>query len=151
MIISSVDRIDFPNKNKTSQTYYALMKQISAQFGLVYNNQDYARTFIETPRRRIFLTPSLVAYVESEAKVGELDDLTNERNPKDYSGLKIHLLDREYGTQVTNLGKIASAILKSDVEINLETQNIHKLNIKQHVPKDLQSRLKNIACWSSYL
>lgn len=132
------------------------MKEISQRFGLNYNKEDYGRTFIEAPRRLfnftnlpLPLTPDLVAYVESEAKAGELDGLTNEwssmgYNMRLYDGLKIHLLNGDYISQISNLADITSGILNVDVEVITDIPNLSRLKLERHIPENLQSRLKKL-------
>lgn len=87
--------------------------------------------------------PNIIALVDSDSPLGELDDLTNEFSDRHYDGLKVNLLDTQYEKEVTNFLTFISGILKEPVELysNLE-KGLEDLSTYKIVPSKLKPRVE---------
>ncbi len=81
--------------------------------GLNLDEVNYKKTVLTSDGK-------VVAIIESDATVGEPDDLTNECTPggmnnRKYDGLEIRMLDRDYEGHLKDLVLILKAILKEEI------------------------------------
>ncbi|MFA6096441.1 MAG: hypothetical protein WC788_02295 [Candidatus Paceibacterota bacterium] len=112
-----MDKVILPHKlrNGGRNVYYSMFSAAAKEAGLSLDRGNYPKVILLSGNR-------VVAIVDSDAQIGEPDDLTNEFNPggcnnRTYNGLKIRITDKEFEENLNDLVLILKAILKEEVAL----------------------------------
>lgn len=110
-----MNEVTLPHKlrNRGRKVYYKMFCAAAKETGLNLDEVNYKKTVLTSDGK-------VVAIIESDATVGEPDDLTNECTPggmnnRKYDGLEIRMLDRDYEGHLKDLVLILKAILKEEI------------------------------------
>ena len=122
------NRPEFRLQNRAREAYYALFSYIAQQSGLELNRHSYRKVVLKEPRFLEFLRGhKIVAVIESDSPIAELDDLSNEGVVTDsgdecfvdrrYDGLEIEVINPAYAKQLEEVGDLMSAMLQERVVV----------------------------------
>jgi hypothetical protein len=129
-----------PNlEDKRREAYYCLLEGAANIEGLCLNRFRYCKVVLEEPSKRWFSHPKIVAVVESDSPLGDLDGMTNEEtaggfNNRRYEGLQIYLLEERYASKIDNVAKIMGEITKEPVRVENRIPS-KKSILKEIAPK----------------
>ncbi|MBU4338895.1 hypothetical protein KKB43_06165 [Patescibacteria group bacterium] len=137
VIVDTGEKIKLPHelRNKGRAAYYEMFSVAARRVGLNLDRVNYSKVVLLLGK----YSGKVVAVVESDATVGDLDDLTNEFTPggcnnRKYEGLEIHMTDKDYEEHLKDLVLILKAILKEDVIF------VDKSPTAERLLKEIQSK-----------
>lgn len=100
-------------KNRGRNVYRKMFSAAAKEVTLYRDDLNYKKAVLLSGDK-------VVAIIESDATVGNVDDLTNELtiggyNKRKYDGLEIRIINEEYKEHLTDMVLILKAILKEEI------------------------------------